>query len=147
MKTGPMETLESRSVPAPEVITLQQRAIRDDDRAAGGEACAQTRFWAQPSNYLWATGAVGVGLGLHFYYVRETLVSLALFGLLFFSLSFVVLIVLGIGYAGNRAGIWAGPASRAVTALFMQRDRGETELAPALVVEDIGRGSDQQSEV
>ncbi len=85
---------------------------------------------------MWASGAAVAGLSLHSYYMRETLVSLALFSLLFLSLSLVTLSVLCVCYAGRRAVIWAGPASRAVTALLIQQDLGSTEFAPVRVVED-----------
>lgn len=88
-----------------------------------------------------------MGLGLHFYYMRELLASLALFSLLFFSLSVVALSVFCVCYAGHRAAIWAGPASRAVTALFLQQDLGGTELVRVPVVEDPRRVRDQRSEV
>lgn len=152
MKMRSLETLGSRRVSKPRVITLQERAIADHDQAQGGEACSQTYSWVRPSNYTWAIGAVGVtavGLGLHFYYyyLRDALVSLALFSLLFFSLSLVVLSACCICYAGNQAAIWAGPASRAVVVFFRQQGHGETELAPVLVVEDSRRPSDQRNEV
>jgi hypothetical protein len=153
MKTRLIETVRSRSVPAARLIIPPERSIADRDQAPGDEARAQTHFWARPGNYLWAmggstvVGAAVVGLGLHFYSVRETLVSLALFSLLFFSLSVVVLIAFGIRYSGKKAAIWAGPASRAVLEFFRQQDRGETELAPVLVVEDIRRPPDQRNDV
>jgi hypothetical protein len=129
MKTLSMGTLRSRSAPAPRVITLPERAFAHDDEAPGGEACAQTYFWARTSNYLWAMGAVAVGLGLHSYYVREMLASLALFGLFFFSTTLVVLSVFVVCYAGNQAALWAGPASRVVIALFQRQDHCGAELA------------------
>jgi len=149
MKIRPTETLGSRRVPGPWVLTLPERSVADDDRPAGGAACAQNSFWARPSNYLWATGAVAAGLGLHFYYyyMRDTLVSLALFSVLFFSLSLAVLGVFLVCYAGKQAALWAGPSSRAVLALFGQRDHGERELVPVPVVEDIRPVSDGRSKV
>jgi hypothetical protein len=124
MKSLSMETRGSRSVPAPRTINLPERDILDLDETPGAEACAQTYSWARTSIYGWAMGVLAVGLGLHFYYVREMLASLALFSLLFFSLGLVVLSVFFVCYAGNRAAIWAGPASRVVIALFQWQDRG-----------------------
>lgn len=152
MKIRSLEILGSRRVSTPVLITLRERAIADHDQAPGGEAYARTHSWARPGNYTLAMGAVGVaamGLGLHFhyYYLRDTLVSLALFSLLFFSLSLVVLSVFCICYAGNQAAIWAGPASRAAAAFFRQQGHGETELAPVLVVEESRRPSDRRNEV
>ena len=127
MKTLSMGTLRSSSVTVPRMISLPQRAIADPDKAPGDEGCVQTRFWARTSNYAWAMGAVGLGLGLHFYYVQEMLASLALFSLLFFSLSLVALSVFFVCYAGNQAARWAGPRSRAVTRF----SSGGTVTAPA----------------
>lgn len=93
-------------------------------------------LWARTSNYLWAMGAVAMGLGLHFYYFREMLASLALFSMLFFSMTAVVLGVFAVWYVGNQTATWAGPASRAVTAFFQQQGRGGIELSPVPVVED-----------
>jgi len=128
------------------VITVPERALAHHETAPGGEACSQTCFWARTSNYLWAMGAVAVGLGLHFYYVREMLASLALFGLFFFSLTLVVLSVFLVCYAGNQAGLWAGPASRVVIALFQRQDHGGAELARVPMVEDQRPLSDQRIE-
>jgi hypothetical protein len=64
------------------------------------------------SNYAWATGAMSVGLGLHFYYVRELVASMVLFSVMFFSLSLVVLSVFFVWYAGKQVAAWARPASR-----------------------------------
>ncbi len=92
-------------------------------------------------------GVVALGLSLHFYYVRELLTSLALFSLFFFSLTVVVLSLFCIYYAGKRAAIWAGTASRALIALFMEQDLGGTELVRAPIVEDGPRRADQRSEI
>ncbi len=146
MKVRSMETSGSRSVPAPRVIILQERDIADHDEPRDG-ASAQTRFWARPGNYAWPMGVVAVGLGLNFYFMREMLVSLVLFSLLFFSLSLVVLSVFGICYAGNHAAIWASPASRAISKLFHQPDRGGAELARVPVVEEGQRLPGHGSEV
>jgi hypothetical protein len=146
MRTRWMGSTRSRSVSAPGMITLPQRAIADPDDLPDAETCAQTCFWTRTSNCLWAMGVVAMGLGLHFYYVREMLASLALFSLLFFSLGLVVLSVFLVCYAGNHAAIWAAPASRVVFALFQQQDRGGTEIARAPIVEK-ERLSNQRSEV
>jgi hypothetical protein len=63
------------------------------------------------NNYAWATGVMIVGLGLHFYYVRELVASMILFSLMFFSLSLVVLSVFFVWYAGKQVAMWARPAS------------------------------------
>lgn len=110
-------------------------------------ASAQTRLWARPGNYAWAMGVVALGLGLNFYFMREMLVSLALFSLLFFSLALVVLSVFCICYAGNHAAIWASPALRAISKLFHQQDRGGAELARVPVVEEGRRLPGHRSEV
>jgi hypothetical protein len=136
MKTLSMGTRRSSSAPAPGTINLAQRAILEPEEPPRDEACARTYFWARTSNYLWAMGAVAMGLGLHFYYVREMLASLALFSLLFFSVTAVVLSVFVVWYVGNQTATWAGPASRAVTAIFQQQGRGGIELFPVPVVED-----------
>jgi hypothetical protein len=140
MKIRPTETLGSRRVPGPWVLTLPERSVADDDRPAGGAACAQNSFWARPSNYLWATGAVAAGLGLHFYYyyMRDTLVSLALFSVLFFSLSLAVLERLpACATQASRPRSGLGPASRAVVALiWAARPRRKQNLLPVPVVED-----------
>ena len=94
----------------------------------------QTRFRVRTSNYVWASGAAVAGLSLHSYYMRETLVSLALFSLLFLSVSLVVLSLFCICYAGHCAAVWVGPASRALIAPFMQQDLGGAELAHIPVV-------------
>jgi len=146
MKIRPTETSGTRSVPAPRMITLPERALADDDEPRPDGASAQTSFWVRPSNYAWAMGVLAVGLGLHFYFMREMLVSLALFSLLFFALSLVVLSVLCFCYVGQRAAIWVGPASRAIVAL-MQQDLGGAELAPVPVVEDGRRLSGLRKEV
>jgi hypothetical protein len=146
MKILSMETRGSRSVPAPRTIKLPQRDITDPDEPRGAQACAQTRFWARTSNYLWAMGVVGMGLGLHFYYMREMLASLALFSLLFFALGLVALCVFFVCYAGNQAAMWAGPLSQVVIAFFQRQDRGGAELSPVLVVEDGRLLSGQESE-
>ena len=92
MKTLSMGTRRSSSAPVPGTINFPQRAILELEEPPRDEACARTYFWARKSNYLWAMGAVAIaGLGLHFYYVREMLASLALFSLLFFSVAAVVL--------------------------------------------------------
>jgi hypothetical protein len=146
MKTRSIETVESRSVPAFRVITLPERDLAHREQTPGGEACAQTCVWARTSNYLWTMGVVAVGLGLHFYYVREMLASLALFSLFFFSLTLVVLSVFFVCYAGNQAGLWAGPASRAIMALFQRQDHGGAELARVPIVEEQRPLSDQRIE-
>lgn len=143
MKIRSTETLGTRSVPAHRMITL---SIADHHEPRGGTS-EQTCFWARPSNYAWAMGVIAVGLGLHFYFMREMLVSLALFSLLFFLLTLVVLSVFCIFYAGNRATIWAGPASRAVIACFQRPDLGGAELARVPVVEDGPCLADERSEV
>jgi hypothetical protein len=130
MKVLSMGTRGSGSAPAPRTINLRQRAIFEPEEPPGDEACARTYFGARTSNYLWTMGAVAMGLGLHFYYVREMLASLALFSLLFFSVAAVVLGVFVVWLAGNQAAAWAGPASRAVTAFFQQEGRGGIELSP-----------------
>jgi len=69
-------------------------------------------------NYAWATGVMIIGLGLHFYYVRELVASMVLFSVLFFSLSLAVLSVFFVWYAGEQVAMWARPASRnAITLL------------------------------
>jgi hypothetical protein len=147
MKISWIGTLKSRSVPTPRTINLPQRAIADRDESQYREACAHIYPWARTSNYAWAMCAVALGLGLRFYYVREMLASLALFSLLFLSLSLVVLGAFLVGNAAKRAAIWAGPASRVVIALFQQQGRGGPELARVAVVVDGRRLSDQRREV
>src|SRR5580658_8185281 len=100
MKISWMGITGSRSVPAPRVIALPQRAIAGHDETSSREACAQIYPWARTRNYAWAMAAVAMGLGFRFYYVREMLASLVLFSLLFFSLSLAVLGVLSLGYTG-----------------------------------------------
>lgn len=146
MKIRPTVTSGSRSGPAPRMVTLPERALAEQDEPREGVP-SQARFWARTSNYAWLMGVVAVGLGLQFYYMREMLASLALFSLVFFTLSLVVLSVFSICYAGNQAAIWAGPASRAVIALFPHQDRGGTELVRVPVVEEQRRLPDQRSEV
>jgi hypothetical protein len=146
MKIRWMETLGRRSLPAPRMITLPQRALADHDESSRGNACARTYSWAQTSNCAWAMGAVALALGLHIYYVREMLASLALFGVFFFSLTLVTLGVFFACYAGNQAALWAGRASRFVIAFFQRHD-GEAELYRVPVVEDGRRLSDERSEV
>jgi hypothetical protein len=135
MEIRSKEPLGTKSVPAPRMISLPEQALADGDEARRDEASEQNHFWVRTSNYPWAMGAMAVGLSLHFYYMREMLVSLALFSLLFLSLSLAVLSVLCFCYAGRRAAIWAGPAAWAVMAL-MQQGFGCTESARVPVVED-----------
>jgi len=144
MKTERMGTQGSTSVPARAMINLPQRTIENPGELLRDGASARTCFRARTSNYVWAMGAVAMGLGLHFYYVREMLASLVLFCLLFFSLGLVVLSVFFVCYAGSQAAVWAGPASRAVMTLFMHHGPGGTELARVPVVEDGGRLPDQR---
>jgi len=135
MKIRRMETSGPRGVSTLRMITPFERALADGDKPQREWAPAQTRFWARTSTCAWAVGAVVVGLSLRSYYVREMLLSLVLFSLLFFSLTLVVLSVFFACYAGNQAAILAGPASRAVMALI-HRGFGSTELARVPVVED-----------
>src|SRR5579871_3561996 len=114
MKIGSMETPGARSASVPRVITLPERSLADRDERRRNSASAQARFWVRTSNYAWSTGVVAVGIGLHFYYMGEMLVSLALFSLFFLALSLVALGVFWVCFARHRAAIWADPASRVV---------------------------------
>jgi hypothetical protein len=147
MKISWMGITGSRSVPAPRIIILPLRATEGHDETSSHEACAQIYPWARTRNYAWAIAAVAMGLGLHFYYMREMLASLVLFSLLFFSLSLVVLGVLLVGYTGVQVATWAGSASRVVIALFQQQRCEGSELARVAVVLDGRRLSDQRREV
>jgi hypothetical protein len=69
------------------------------------------------SIYAWASGVAIVGLSLHFYYVRELVVSMALFSVAFFSLTLAVLGAFLISYAGKQVAVWARPASRSANSL------------------------------
>jgi hypothetical protein len=146
MKIRSITPAGSRSGPAPRIIALPERALAQEGEPRDGVS-AQARFWARTSNYTWVMGVVAVGLGLQFYYMREMLASLALFSLVFFTLSLVALSVFSICYAGNQAAIWAGPASRAVIAIFQHQDRGGTELVRVPVVEEERRLPDHRSEI
>ena len=57
-----------------------------------------------------------VGLGLYSYYVRELVVALALFSVVFFSLALVVLGAFLIWCASEQVAIWTLPLSRNVVA-------------------------------
>lgn len=145
MKIRSKEPLGTRSVPAPRTISLSERALADRDEPQDDGTRAHTGLWVRPGNYAWAMGVLAMGLSLRFYYMREMLVSLALFSLLFFLLSLVVLSVLCFCYAGQRAAIWAGLASRAAIAL-MQQDLG-TKFARVLVADEGRNLSSQRREV
>jgi hypothetical protein len=136
MRIKSTETLQARGTPALRTMTLFECALANFDEPRGNGAAVQTRFWVRTSNYVWASGAAVAGLSLRSYYMRETLVSLALFSLLFLSVSLVVLSLFCICYAGHCAAVWVGPASRALIAPFMQQDLGGAEFAPVRVVED-----------
>ena len=53
-----------------------------------------------------------MGLGLHFYYVREIVASMILFSVVFFSACLVVLSGFFVWYAGRQIAMWGRPASR-----------------------------------
>jgi hypothetical protein len=90
-------------------MTLRQQDVADD--ASGGAERTPAGFVLSARNCVWATSVVMLGLGLRFYYVRELVVTMFLFSLLFFSLALTVLSGFFAGYAGKRVAIWAGVAS------------------------------------
>ncbi len=57
-----------------------------------------------------------LGLGLYSYYVRELLTALTLFSVAFFLLALAGLGALLVWCASVQVAIWAGPASRTVSA-------------------------------
>ena len=57
-----------------------------------------------------------LGLGFSSYYVRELLVSLALFSVAFLSLALTVLAAILLWWASEQLAGWSGPASRKVLA-------------------------------
>lgn len=69
------------------------------------------------SIYAWAAGLTIVGLSLHFYYVRELVVSMALFSVAFFSLTLAFLGAFLVSYAGKQVAVWARPAARSADSL------------------------------
>lgn len=74
----------------------------------------------RPIEYTCGLGVVIVGLGLYSYYVRELMVSLALFTGVFFLLSLVALGVALVYWTGRKVAHWATPASRTM-ASFSRR--------------------------
>jgi hypothetical protein len=88
--------------------------------AGDGDLSVAVCFRALASDYAWAIALMAVGLGLRFYYVREVLAGLALFTLLFFSLSVMALAAFFGWHIANRAAICAGPPSRSVIAGFQR---------------------------
>jgi hypothetical protein len=57
-----------------------------------------------------------LGLGFSSYYIRELLVSLALFSVAFLSLALTVLAAILLWWASEQLAGWSGPASRKVLA-------------------------------
>ena len=57
-----------------------------------------------------------LGLGFSSYYIRELLVSLALFSMGFLFLALAVLAVMLLWWASEQLADWSGPASRKVIA-------------------------------
>jgi hypothetical protein len=58
-----------------------------------------------------------LGLGFSSYYLREVLVSLALFSVAFLFLALTVLAAILLWWASEQLAGWSGPASRKVIAL------------------------------
>jgi len=101
---------------APLTLDFCTPAIAGDGDLSVGAVCLR----ALVSNYRWAIALMTAGLGLRFYCVRELLAELALFSLLFFSLSVVALAAFFGWHIANRAAISAGRPSRSIIAGFQR---------------------------
>jgi hypothetical protein len=119
LKAKLMRTLRLTDAP----FTVARLTLGFSTPATAGDgdlSVGAVRFRALASNYGWAIALMAAGLGLRFYCVRELLAELALFSLLFFSLTVVALTAFFGWHIANRAAICAGRPSQSIIVGFQR---------------------------